>query len=140
MIEKQKKMSLKSEIKERKKVFLKAFKQNKNSDKIPPMFEALFVIVNRGNGDDVATYLKEMGIAKITSYAVGTADTALQSALGLSGNEKEMVYCIIPILGSEELLDEIYNKFLKVEKYSGIAFTIPIKAVVKNTMQKFIEE
>ena len=126
--------------KEHKKAFYKAFKKRKKDEKLPTILEMLFVIVKRGNGDKVSKFLKEKGISKISSYAYGTADSTLQSLLGLVDKEKEIVFSIIPVLNSDELLDELEKKFLKIEKYSGIAFTIPLKTIVKNSMQKLIKE
>ena len=112
----------------------KTLKQNKKSS-IPPLLEVIVVVVKRGRGDEVSNYLKTIGIkGKMIGYGYGTADNALQSILGLYNKEKELVYALIPIAHSNELLDELESQFLKKDKYAGIIFTIPLKSIAKGAL------
>ena len=113
----------------------RAIKRTKNNV-LPPILQLLTIVVKRGTGDEVNAYLKSIGIkAKMTSYGSGTAEGSLQSMLGLYNKEKELIFAVIPVENSEALLDELETKFLKKEDYAGIAFTIPLKSVVKNSVQ-----
>ena len=113
----------------------RAIKRTKNNV-LPPILQLLTIIVKRGTGDEVNSYLKSIGIkAKMTSYGSGTADSSLQSLLGLYNKEKELIFAVIPVENSEVLLDELEGRFLNKEDYEGIAFTIPLKSIVKNSVQ-----
>lgn len=113
----------------------RAIKRTKNNV-LPPILQLLTIIVKRGTGDEVNSYLKSIGIkAKMTSYGSGTADSSLQSLLGLYNKEKELIFAVIPVENSEVLLDELEARFLNKEDYEGIAFTIPLKSIVKNSVQ-----
>ena len=113
----------------------RAIKRTKNNV-LPPILQLLTIIVKRGTGDEVNSYLKSIGIkAKMTSYGSGTADGSLQSLLGLYNKEKELIFAVIPVENSEVLLDELEARFLNKEDYEGIAFTIPLKSIFKNSVQ-----
>ena len=99
----------------------------------------LVVIVTRGKGDEVVTYLKSHGVfAKVSSFGEGTADSTLQSMLGLYNKEKEIIFSVIPLKNSDQFMDELEEKILKQQKHGGIAFTIPLKSITKNSMQAII--
>ena len=91
----------------------RTLKQNKKTS-IPPLLQVMIIIVKRGRGDEVSNYLKTIGIkGKMIGYGYGTADSTLQSILGLYNKEKELVYALIPIAHSDELLNELEVQFLK---------------------------
>ena len=124
------KVSQKSKVKK----ISKTLKQNKKSS-IPALLQLMIIIVKRGKGDEISSYLKSIGIkGKMIGYGYGTADSALQSILGLYNKEKEILYALIPISQSDELLDELENQFLKKENYAGIIFTIPLKSIAKGAL------
>ena len=121
-----------------KKFTLSFLKKNIKKKKIPTALEMLFIIVNRGSGDDVCEYLKDKGLLKLSCHGLGTADSKLQDILNISNKEKEVIISIIPVLNSDKLLDEIEEKFLRVEKYSGIAFTVLLKTIMKNSAENLL--
>ena len=117
---------------------LKTVKAKKRK-KMNPILQMLVVIVNRGKGDDVTAFLKQSGInSRICSFGEGTATSSLQNILGLSNNEKEIISCIIPIENSTKFLDKLEEEFLTVEKYAGIAFTIPLKSITKGSFENLV--
>ena len=132
---------VRAKLKERlkKKAVSRVVKKSKKGTPIAPVLQMLVVIVNRGKGDEVVTYLKSQGVlAKVSSYGEGTADSNLQSMLGLYNKEKEIVFSVIPIMGSDKFMDELDAKILKQQKHGGIAFTIPLKSITKNSMQELV--
>ncbi|MBQ3048210.1 MAG: hypothetical protein IJD48_04280 [Clostridia bacterium] len=120
--------------------FLKLKKASKPNNTLRPLFQLLVVIVNRGKGDEVSEFLKQNGIKyRICSFGDGTAPSTFQNILGLYNKEKEIVTSIIPIENSIDLLDRLETEFLTIEKYSGIAFTIPLKSITMESMEKLVK-
>ena len=86
---------LKPKLKERlkKRAVSKVVRQSRKGAPLAPILQMLVVIVERGHGDEVTAFLKKHGIiAKVTSFGGGTADSNLQSMLGLYNKEKEIVW------------------------------------------------
>lgn len=133
--------TLKPKLKERlkKRAVSKVVRESKKGSSLSPILQMLVVIVTRGKGDEVVTYLKSNGInAKVSSFGEGTADSTLQSMLGLYNKEKEIVFSVIPLKDSDKFMDELDEKILKQQKHGGIAFTIPLKSITKNSMQSLM--
>lgn len=98
--------------------------------------EILVVVVNRGQGDNVREFLKNRGINILSSsFGEGTANTYLQNLLGLSV-EKEIVFAVINMENKNEFLDDMEKEILLPKKNMGIAFTIPLKSITKNSLNK----
>lgn len=103
----------------------------------PAIFEMLVVIVNRGRGQAVCNYLKSINMnLSIVSFGEGTAPSNLAGLLGYS-QEKEVLFSIVNIADSDKVLDLLDSIFLSTEKYSGIAFTVPLKSVTNFTLDTF---
>jgi len=138
---------MKTEKKDKNKKFfknkelLKSVKNLKRKKAVKPMFQMLVVIVNRGKGDEVNEFLKQSGVKyRICSFGDGTAPSTFQNILGLYNSEKEIITSVIPIENSIKFLDKLESEFLTVEKYSGIAFTIPLKSITMESMEKLVKE
>ena len=129
----------KKEEKEKKKTVLKVIKQNKKNKLPAPILQMMVVIVTRGKGDSVRNFLKEKNVQNfVSSFGRGTADSTLQNLLGFDQKEKDVIFAIIPVENSEVLLDELEEKFLKLQKYAGIAFTVPLKRITKDSMENVV--
>ena len=138
-VKKVKPIKPKNQEKIKKRTVSKVVKEIKKGTPIAPILQMLVVIVNRGKGDEVVAHLKSHGIMpKVTSYGEGTADSTLQSMLGLYNKEKEIVFSVIPIKDSDKFMDELEEKILKQQKHGGIAFTIPLKSITRNSMQELV--
>lgn len=107
--------------------------------KYSPTLQLLNVIVNRGIGENVSAFLKEQGFqSKLCSFGLGTATTNLENIFGLYNKEKDVIQTIIPVNGSDQLLDQIEKLFLSGGNHPGIAFTIPLKSITKNSIKEII--
>ena len=123
------------------KELLKSIKKPRRNKPATPIFQLLVVIVNRGKAEEVNEFLKQGGVKyRIISFAEGTASSTFQNIMGLYNNEKEIISCVLPIQNSAKFLDKLESKFLTVEKYSGIAFTIPLKSITMESMEKLVKE
>lgn len=106
----------------------------------PPKMEMLMVVVKRGKGDDVADFLKTMKVdLNIVSFGSGTATSAIADLFGLDNREKEVVFAVIKHDDSNLILDSLEEKFLTVEKYAGIAMTIPLKSITNQSLEQIVE-
>lgn len=132
---KEKKESLERKIKNRRDKII----NNKQSEKklMPPMFEMLVVVVNRGRGQAVLNYLKSIEVnINIVSFGEGTAPSNIASLLGYN-QEKEVIFSVVNLKDSEKVLDLLDSIFLSTEKSAGIAFTIPLKSMTSYSLEKF---
>ena len=84
----------------------------------PPKMEMLMVVVKRGSG---------------------TATSAIADLFGLDNREKEVVFAVIKHDDSNLILDSLEEKFLTVEKYAGIAMTIPLKSITNQSLEQIVE-
>ena len=133
------KESLVKKKEEKKKTVFKHNKQNKKNKLPAPILQMMVVIVTRGKGDSVRNFLKEKNVQNfVSSFGRGTADSTLQNLLGFDQKEKDVIFAIIPVENSEVLLDELEEKFLKLQKYAGIAFTVPLKSITKDSMENVV--
>lgn len=123
------------------KELLKSLKKPRANKPAMPVFQMLVVIVNRGKAEEVNEFLKQGGVKyRIISFADGTAGSTFQNIMGLHNNEKEIISCVMPIQNSSKFLDKLEKQFLTAEKYSGIAFTIPLKSITMESMEKLVKE
>ena len=112
-------------------------KQEKEASKklLPPMFEMLVVVVNRGRGQVLLNYLKSIDLdLSIVSFGEGTAPSSIAGLLGFT-QEKEVIFSVVNIKDSETILNLLDSIFLSTEKYFGIAFTIPLKSMTNNSLE-----
>lgn len=134
------KQKLENKVKEKKQKFEEKINQRKQEKNLlPPMFEMLVVVVNRGRGQVLLNYLKSIDInINIVSFGEGTAPSSIASLLGFS-QEKEVIFSVVSLKDSEKVLDLLDSIFLSTEKYFGIAFTIPLKSITYNSLDAFLE-
>lgn len=134
------KQKLENKVKEKKQKFEEKINQRKQEKSLlPPMFEMLVVVVNRGRGQVLLNYLKSIDInINIVSFGEGTAPSNIAGLLGFS-QEKEVIFSVVNLKDSEKVLDLLDSIFLSTEKYFGIAFTIPLKSITNNALDTFLE-
>lgn len=137
---KETKQKIETKIKQKKEDIENKIKDKKLEKKLlPPMFELLVVVINRGRGQAVLNYLKSINISvNVVSFGEGTAPSNIAGLLGFS-QEKEVICSVVNLKDSTKILDLLDNIFLSTEKYSGIAFTIPLKSMTNNSFDTFIE-
>ena len=124
-------------VKKEKKPLFKKKSQSSNTLQ-PPMFEMLTIIVNRGKGEDVIEFLESQKVNfNIATFGLGTAPSGIANLLSLYNQEKEVVFCIIKLKDSKQILDLLEEKILFNEKFRGLAFTIPLKSMTNKAVAKF---
>ena len=100
------------------------------------VFEMLVVIVKRGKGQKVIELLQENKIEhSVIGFGKGIASGIFASIAGVNTKEKEMIYTLVPQKSLEYVLSELDENILSKEKYTGIAFTVPLKSIVQTSIQ-----
>ncbi len=108
-------------------------KVNKKS----PIIELLMVIISREDDEKAMKILDNLHVdLQLLSLGFGTADSTLSDYLGLDIKEKAIIFSIIKLKDSEDILKILNDKFNFKEKNTGVALTIPIKSATYNLIDK----
>lgn len=108
-------------------------KENKKS----PIIELLMVIVNRNEDEKTMKILRHLNVEmQLLSLGRGTADSSFSDYLGLDNKEKSIIFCIIKLKDSSEILKLLYEKLNLKEKNTGVALTIPIKSATYSLIER----
>ena len=93
---------------------------------------SLFItIVNKGNGDAIVKLLSQFDCAlSIVHIGEGTANASISEILGFNDNRKDVVISIVRKEKIPDIKLEIESFFLSHKKNKGVAFSIPLSAVV----------
>ncbi len=109
---------------------------NKQSQK-PPIIELLIVIVNKDKGERAIKLLNDLDISlQILCFGKGTADSKVADYFGLDMGEKQVIFSLIKLKHSKEILRLLNDKLQLDSKNSGIAMTIPIKSAMYSLVEK----
>ena len=106
--------------------------ENRNEKKVSPVrLFLLITIVNRKKGDFYADLIQSYeSNMQIVVAAKGTAEEKILEMLGLSGNDKAVIFSIV----REDKLDGIEatleKKFRTLKDGQGIAVTIPLSSIM----------
>ena len=124
-------------LKKEKRVLFKKT-SSKTSNLNPPMFEMLTVIVNRGKGEDVIDFLEKQKVNfNIATFGMGTAPSGIANMLSLYNQEKEVVFAVIKLEDSNDILDLLEENILLNEKFRGFAFTLPLKSMTNKAVERY---
>ena len=100
--------------------------------------EAIFCIVNSGYSETVMDAAKKLGARGGTVInARGTANKDAETFFGISIQpEKEIVMILVPSALKDDILHAIYKEAGLDSAGQGIAFALPVDAVVGLSTQK----
>ena len=99
------------------------------------------IIVPRGQGDNIIRILKaNKSSAQFLQYGEGTANNAIREILGIEDTKKDIVYSIVREDLVKDIKREIDVYFVASKRNKGIAYTIPLKAIVGVKMYKFLTQ
>ena len=97
----------------------------------PKKLLLLFTIVNRNKAEFYVDVLQKFEInMQLVLAANGTADTAIQSLLGLTNSEKSVIVSVIRRDKCRAALFELEDKFKTVKGGKGIAYTVPMTSTI----------
>lgn len=121
-------MGLLSKIKDTRKKYVE--------DEKPDVFELLVVIVKRGKGQKVVELLEENKVDhSVIGFGKGIASGVLASITGMFSKEKEIIYTLVSQKSLDYVLTQLDENILSKEKYTGIAFTVPLKSIVQTSIE-----
>ncbi|MBQ7390238.1 MAG: hypothetical protein IJW02_03910 [Clostridia bacterium] len=105
----------------------------------PKKLMLLFTIVNRNKAEFYADVLQKFEInMQIILAANGTADTKIQSLLGLTDLQKSVIISVIRRDKSRAALSELDEKFRTVKGGKGIAYTVPMTSTIGVAIYQFL--
>lgn len=105
----------------------------------PKKLMLLFTIVNRNKAEFYADVLQKFEInMQLILAANGTADTKIQSLLGLTDLEKSVIISVIRRDKSRAALSELDEKFRTVKGGKGIAYTVPMTSTIGVAIYQFL--
>ncbi|MBP3238209.1 MAG: hypothetical protein J6M24_03835 [Lachnospiraceae bacterium] len=97
----------------------------------PIRLELLITIVNRKKGDFFADLIQSFGAnMQLVTAATGTAERRIIELLGLSGNEKAVVFSIVREDRLNDIQAALEDKFRTVKDGKGIAVALPFSSIM----------
>ena len=101
----------------------------------------LITVVNRNKTEFYMDLLQNYQINFQTSVlAQGTAKSETLSLLGLEDSDKSVIFSVIREDRATEALQAIEDRFHKLKKAKGIAFTIPMSSVIGVAIYRFLSD
>ena len=105
----------------------------------PTKLQLLFTIVNRNKTEFYVDLLQNFDInMQMILSANGTADTRIQSLLGLTDSEKAVIVSVIRRDKSKLALEALDEKFRTVKGGKGIAYTVPMSSTIGVAIYQFL--
>ncbi len=105
----------------------------------PKKLMLLFTIVNRNKAEFYTDVLQKFEINMQTVIAAnGTANTNVQSLLGLTDLSKSIIISVIRRDKCKAALAELDEKFRTVKGGKGIAYTIPMSSTIGVAIYQFL--
>lgn len=105
----------------------------------PKKLMLLFTIVNRNKAEFYVDVLQKFEInMQLILAANGTADTTIQSLLGLTDSEKSVIVSVIRKDKCRQALSELEDKFKTVKGGKGIAYTVPMTSTIGVAIYQFL--
>lgn len=96
-------------------------------------------IVNKGNGDAIAKLLSHFDTSlTIIHRGEGTASDTVSEILGFNDNRKDVVISVIRQEKIKDIHVEIESFFHAHKRNKGVAFAIPLSAVVGTNTYHFL--
>ena len=105
----------------------------------PKKLMLLFTIVNRSKAEFYTDVLQKFEINMQTVIAAnGTANTNVQSLLGLTDLSKSVIISVIRRDKCKAALAELEEKFKTVKGGKGIAYTVPMTSTIGVAIYQFL--
>ena len=105
----------------------------------PKKLMLLFTIVNRSKAEFYTDVLQKFEINMQTVIAAnGTANTSVQSLLGLTDLSKSIIISVIRRDKCKAALAELDEKFRTVKGGKGIAYTVPMTSTIGVAIYQFL--
>lgn len=105
----------------------------------PGKLMLLFTVVNRKKAEFYADLIQSFDVnMQLTLAASGTADRETLGLLGLTESEKSVIISVIAEEKVPSALKALENRFKTVKNGKGIAYTVPMSAVIGVSAYRFL--
>ena len=105
----------------------------------PGKLMLLFTVVNRKKAEFYADLIQSFDVnMQLTLAASGTADRETLGLLGLTESEKSVIISVIAEEKVPAALKTLENRFNTVKNGKGIAYTVPMSAIIGVSAYKFL--
>ena len=105
----------------------------------PKKLMLLFTIVNRNKAEFYVDVLQKFEInMQLVIAANGTANTNVQSLLGLTDLSKSLIISVVRRDAAKAALAELDEKFKTVKGGKGIAYTVPMTSTIGVAIYQFL--
>lgn len=105
----------------------------------PKKLMLLFTIVNRNKAEFYVDVLQKFEInMQLVIAANGTANTNIQSLLGLTDLSKSIIISVVRTDKAKAALAELDEKFKTVKGGKGIAYTVPMTSTIGVAIYQFL--
>ena len=105
----------------------------------PKKLMLLFTIVNRNKAEFYVDVLQKFEInMQLVIAANGTANTNIQSILGLTDLSKSLIISVVRTDKAKAALTELDEKFKTVKGGKGIAYTVPMTSTIGVAIYQFL--
>ena len=101
--------------------------------------ELLVTIVNKKKAEFYTDLLHDFDVnMQATVYGHGTADAKMLVYLGLTDNEKAVIFSVIQQNMLRSAMDTLEYKFKTIKDGKGIAFSVPLTSVIGTLIFRFL--
>ena len=105
----------------------------------PGKLMLLFTVVNRKKAEFYADLIQSFDVnMQLTLAASGTADRETLGLLGLTESEKSVIISVIAEEKVPAAFKTLENRFSTVKNGKGIAYTVPMSAIIGVSAYKFL--
>lgn len=104
-----------------------------------PALKLLVTVVNRNKSEYYADYLSGCGAnVQMLVQAKGTAEKINAELWGFENLDRTVILSVIAADAETALLEGLSQKFKTLRNGSGIAYTVPLSAVIGITVYRFL--
>ena len=101
--------------------------------------ELLVTVVNKKKAEFYTDLLQDFDVnMHVTAFGHGTADAKMLGYLGLTDNEKAVIFSVVQQNMLRSAMDMLEYKFKTIKDGKGIAFTIPLTSVIGTLIFRFL--
>ena len=101
--------------------------------------ELLVTVVSRGKAEYYVDLIQSFDVnLQLSVLSRGTANAKMMELLGLTDNEKTVIFSVIRESKIIKAIDALDQKFKTIKGGKGIAFTIPLSSVIGTLIYGFL--
>ena len=101
--------------------------------------ELLVTVVNKKKAEFYTDLLHDFDVnMQVTAFGHGTADAKMLVYLGLTDNEKAVIFSVVQQNMLRNAMDMLEYKFKTIKDGKGIAFSIPLTSVIGTLIFRFL--